>query len=290
VAAIRTAAALEVFQAAALFHDDVFDAADTRRGHPSAHRAFEARHRAAGWQGDPAAFGVSAAVLLGDLALVAAQQELTTALALTSLGAEQRTRVQEAYNQMGLEVMVGQYLDVQAANAPWGDDPTADEARSRQIVTAKAASYSVRYPLVIGALLAGQDPQPIDRVGLPLGIAFQLRDDVLGVFGDEAETGKPVGGDLVEGKRTVLAARTLALGTPQQQRTLRDGLGRPDLGPADIAAIQAAIRDSGAYASHERLINELTVEAEAALAQCQLTDPGAARLRETLARSVRRQA
>ncbi|QAY71303.1 polyprenyl synthetase family protein [Xylanimonas protaetiae] len=274
-AAVRTGAALELFQAAALLHDDVMDASDTRRGLPTAHRAFEARHAEAGWAGEPGRFGESAAILLGDLCLIAAQREIAEALA--PLPRERADAVRAAFDTMQTEVIVGQYLDVLVQAEPWGVDPAADEDRARAVIRAKSASYSVRQPLVVGALLAGADAAQvaaIDAVGLPLGEAFQLRDDLLGVFGDPEVTGKPAGDDLREGKRTVLAARTMARGDAAQRTLLTERLGDPHLSDGEVAALREAVVASGAVDGVETLIDELAKDATVRLAAADLVAPG----------------
>ncbi|GAB2474083.1 polyprenyl synthetase family protein [Xylanimonas ulmi] len=291
-AAVRTGAALELFQAAALLHDDVMDASDTRRGLPTAHRAFEARHAAAGWAGDSGRFGQSAAILLGDLCLIAAQREIAEALA--PLPPQRAAAVRAAFDAMQSEVIVGQYLDVLVQAEPWGHDPAADEGRARAVLRAKSASYSVREPLVIGALIAGADAAQVaavDAVGLPLGEAFQLRDDVLGVFGDPDVTGKPAGDDLREGKRTVLVARTMAGGDAAQRALVAQRLGDPLLTDDDVAALRDAVVDSGALASVERLIDDLAQTATSGLdAAAGLTEPGRGVLRELALAAVDRAA
>jgi len=285
-AAVRTGAALELFQAAALLHDDVMDASDTRRGLPTAHRVFEAKHAAGGWSGDPEKFGISAAILLGDLCLVAAQRELSEALA--PLSQERAETVRRAFDAMQSEVMVGQYLDVLVQAQPWGLDPAADEERARAVLRAKSASYSVRHPLVIGTLLAGATSDQvatIDAIGLPLGEAFQLRDDVLGVFGDPSVTGKPAGDDLREGKRTVLVARTLAAGDAAQRELVTARLGDRALTDDDVEALRDAVVQSGALAGLDELIDELAGTADTRLAEAELAEPGKAVLAE-LARAA----
>src|SRR5690554_1242663 len=235
---VHVGAALELFQAAALFHDDVMDASDTRRGRPTAHRAFAARHTEHGWTGDPERFGESVAILLGDLALTASETEFARAVA--PLDAEVVAAAREAFDLMRTEVTVGQYLDVLAQALPWGDDPVADEARARDVIRAKSARYSVEHPLVLGAALAGATEAQLAGVrvvGGPLGEAFQLRDDLLGVFGDPSVTGKPAGDDLREGKRTVLAARGVALASPAERAELVRGLGTRSLDDAQVARL-----------------------------------------------------
>jgi geranylgeranyl diphosphate synthase type I len=278
-AVLRVGAALELFQAAALFHDDVMDDSDTRRGHPTAHRTFAALHEQSGWTGDSRRFGEAAAILLGDLALVDSDAEFDRALAAFSPDVAAVAR--EVFDLMRAEVTVGQYLDVLAQSLPWGLSPAADEERAREVIRAKSARYSVEHPLVLGAALAGAGASAraaCATFGLPLGEAFQLRDDLLGVFGDPGATGKPAGDDLREGKRTVLVARAMAGGDDAQRAMLRTRLGVRDLSAADVAALADAIAASGAPAEVETLIAALAARAFAALAESTLDQPGAAML------------
>ncbi|GAA1739701.1 polyprenyl synthetase family protein [Isoptericola hypogeus] len=272
-AAVRAGAALELFQAAALLHDDVMDASDTRRGRPTAHRVFEHRHADAGWSGDPARFGTAAAILLGDLCLVACQREMASAV--RDLPAARAAAARELFDAMQTEVVVGQYLDVLVQAEPWGLDPASDERRARTVIRAKSARYSVERPLALGALLAGATPAAVAAVsaaGLPLGEAFQLRDDELGVFGDPEVTGKPAGDDLREGKRTVLVARTMSGATPDGRDLLARSLGDPGLDAIDVARLRDVITSSGALAAVEDLIAELTGSALDALDAADLDD------------------
>lgn len=264
--AIRVGAALELFQAAALFHDDVMDASDTRRGLPAAHRAFASLHDDWGLVGDAEQFGTSAAILLGDLALVASEQEFSGALALAPL--PRATQARTVFDLMRTEVTVGQYLDVLAQATPWGQDPDADERRARTVIRAKSARYSVEHPIVLGAALADADEEQLEacrRIGLPLGEAFQLRDDLLGVFGDPRTTGKPAGDDLREGKRTVLAARAmrraLLAGDASAVEALRSRLGVRSMSEQEVADLAATIAATGAPEDVEELISVLSAEA-----------------------------
>lgn len=276
---VQVGAALELFQAAALFHDDVMDDSDTRRGLPAAHRTFAALHEDAAWSGDARRFGESAAILLGDLALV--RSEHVFSRALDPEPAELRSRVRGVFDLMRTEVTVGQYLDVLAQALPWGQDPQADEQRAREVIRSKSARYSVEHPIVLGAALAEADDDALAAcraLGLPLGEAFQLRDDLLGVFGDPATTGKPAGDDLREGKRTVLVARAMARavasGDDGTVARLRSELGIRDLSDERVAALAAAIAGTGAPDDVERLIDELAGDAFAALDRLPLHEPG----------------
>lgn len=273
--ALRVGAALELFHAAALLHDDVMDGSDTRRGHPSAHRAFEARHRAAGWAGDPARFGESAAILLGDLALVTSEREFAAAVADLEPG--RRWAARAIFDQMRIEVTAGQYLDVLAEAVPWTADLGAAERATRAVVRAKSARYSIEHPLALGAALAGATAAELELirgVGLPLGEAFQLRDDLLGVFGDPATTGKPAGDDLREGKRTLLVVRALAAAGAAEAAVLRGSLGNADLDDAALAATRDVLVRTGAVAAVEAEITALADPALAVLAAAPLADPG----------------
>ena len=263
--AVRLGAALELYQASALVHDDVVDAAPTRRGLPAAHRRYAAQHAASGWLGDAATYGSSAAILLGDLLMSLAGAEMGAAVAPLADSA-QAAAVRDAFDAMTAEVAVGQVLDVRsevtALPSPDADPAVAGQAMldsALAVVRRKSARYSVMHPLLIGALLGGAateaPPYAALRVfGEQVGIAFQLRDDVLGVYGDPDLTGKPAGDDLREGKRTVLLAmawrRTDRAGRVLLSRVLTNQGASAGL----IAAASDLIRDCGALSEHEERI------------------------------------
>ena len=285
-AATTAAAALEVFHAAALVHDDLIDNSDTRRGRPSAHRALERAHRDAGWTGDAEAFGRSAAVLLGDL-LVAWSDDLFEE-ALAQLDAGRAARARAEYATMRRDVTMGQFLDIaeESAYASEPDDRHAD--RALRVASFKSARYSVQQPLVIGAAIAGADDaqrEALTAFGHPLGMAFQLRDDVLGVFGDSAETGKPSGDDLREGKRTVLIAYARAALPPSARRIVDELIGDPGLDDEQVASLQRTIVDSGALDRVEQLIADYAHEADRALSGARLGNAAVGELRD-LARAA----
>ena len=274
---LRVGAALELFQAAALVHDDVMDASDTRRGRPAAHRYFAGLHRSQGWSGPPDQFGNAAAIVLGDLALIASDREFAAALHHAPDAARPAYgHARAVFDAMRTEVTAGQYLDLRAQALPW-HAPDEEERRARAVVVSKSARYSVEHPLTLGASLAGAGRQALDlcrEVGLPLGEAFQLRDDLLGIFGDPSVTGKPTGDDLREGKRTVLIARALAAADDAQRDRLTGALGRRDLSDDDVAALRRLLLDTGAVAAVERLIDDLARPALAALRAADLAEPG----------------
>ncbi|MHA7281167.1 polyprenyl synthetase family protein [Arthrobacter sp. MDT2-2] len=256
--------ALEFFQAAALIHDDIIDRSDTRRGRPSVHRQFTARHSDAGWHLDPERFGVSAAILAGDLCL-AFSEELFTASCPDATAGAART----IFNRMRTEVMAGQYLDLLEEAVGPDQAPAVAEERALNILRFKSAKYSMERPLMLGGALAGADDAVLrsySAFALPLGEAFQLRDDVLGVFGDPEVTGKPAGDDLREGKRTFLIARALGSSGSKARAGINAMLGDTSLDDAGVGMLRGLIVESGALAHTERLIAVKSEEAFSALA------------------------
>nr|WP_255668806.1 polyprenyl synthetase family protein [Aeromicrobium duanguangcaii] len=242
-------AAFEWLQGSALVHDDLMDGSDTRRGRPSVHRDFEARHVAAGAVGDPEQYGARVAILLGDLMLSWADEHFRRA--------EPDSRTALLWDACKSEVVSGQFLDVLTQTRE-----TLDVASAMHVIRFKSAKYTIERPLHVGAALAGGDDTLLSRltdVALPLGEAFQLRDDVLGVFGDPADTGKPAGDDLREGKRTVLVARTADVTGDARVLSL---LGRPE----GVDELRDLIEASGALTEVERDIDRLVAQAERAIA------------------------
>ncbi|WP_168211764.1 polyprenyl synthetase family protein [Ruania zhangjianzhongii] len=258
---VRAGAGLELFQMAALVHDDIIDASTTRRGMPAAHRQLALRHGELGMDGDADRFGESGALLLGDLLLVAAQQEVERGLDVLPSPADRRGR--SILLTMMAEVTVGQYLDIYAQAAPWSEDPAVDLDRARRVIRAKSASYSVQQPLRLGAAMAGADDAGLAACaafGLPIGEAFQLRDDMLGVFGDPDLTGKPAGDDLREGKRTVLVASAMTRASTAQRAVLQQALGNAQLQPDEIDQVREILYATGADHEVEALIAERVAE------------------------------
>jgi geranylgeranyl diphosphate synthase, type I len=265
-AVVTAAASLELFQACAIVHDDVMDDSDTRRGLPAVHRRFAALHRSSGWLGDPEAFGTGAAILLGDLCLAWSDQML----AESGMAAEVLLRACRVYDEMRAELMGGQYLDLLEQARGGGS-----VERALRVARYKSAKYTIERPLHLGAALAGAPVEVLtgySGYGLPLGEAFQLRDDVLGVFGDPAETGKPAGDDLREGKRTALVAMALERATPGQAAVVRKHLGDPHLSEEGVAALREVICETGALGRVEALVEELLDDALQALAAAPVTE------------------
>jgi geranylgeranyl diphosphate synthase, type I len=282
-------AALELMHTFALVHDDVMDESDTRRGRPTAHRIFAAQHTRGRRTGDPARFGSSAAILVGDLCLVWADQLLArTPMATATLFA-----VRSCYDRMRVEAVAGQYLDVLGENQP--DAWTVEQALL--VARLKTAGYTVQRPLQFGLALAGPADPAVDdayaRYGLLVGEAFQLRDDLLGVYGDPAVTGKPAGDDLRTGKPTTLLMLARRLATPAQRAELAPnsaGAVNPADGSGGLARLAQIIADTGAPDRVEDMIRERVSAAVALLATAPIGDDGRAALSELAVRATQRPA
>lgn len=261
------AGAVELFQTAALIHDDVLDRSDTRRGMPSTHRALETRHRDESWLGDSEKFGESGAILAGDLALMASQYMLTSAIA--GLPQDIGAAVGQRFGSMASLCTAGQYLDIRLAAQPLSALALGSHtAEIFATMRAKTASYTAEGPLALGAALAGLPRTTVDAwaaIGVPLGIAFQLRDDVLGVVGSPESTGKPSGDDIREGKRTLMLALALDRTRGADHAVLSAAVGNDNAPDADIAAAVDLIIESGALAAVESEIQLYAAKAREAL-------------------------
>ncbi|MFT4044784.1 MAG: polyprenyl synthetase family protein [Gordonia sp. (in: high G+C Gram-positive bacteria)] len=281
--ALRVCAALELVQACALIHDDIIDHSDTRRGHPTVHRVFERRHADSHWSGNAADHGVAAAVLAGDLALAWADDLVHGFSPATATPAGRPldagapipalpARVGRTWAAMRTEVLAGQFLDI--VNEVSGDETVAAAYR---VMEFKTAAYTVARPLELGATLAGAPDTLIDElrsVGHDLGIAFQLQDDLLGVFGDPERTGKPSGDDLRAGKRTALLAIGLDRAhahDPALAEQLRSVIGT-DLSADELSVARGILVDVGAVHDVEQEIDALLDSAVDTLRRADIGD------------------
>ncbi|AKU17131.1 polyprenyl synthetase family protein [Luteipulveratus mongoliensis] len=274
-ALVRAAAAMEMFQAAALIHDDVMDDSDTRRGRPAVHRRMAMLHEERGWQGSADRFGAAGAILAGDLCLTWTDEMYAT----SGLPAHELARGRSTFDSMRIQLMGGQFLDVLEAALGWDGATTQERIeRARHVARVKSARYTVEQPLLIGALCAGAEDDVVAALsdyGVALGEAFQLRDDLLGVFGDPEATGKPAGDDLREGKRTVLIAYALDGLSPADTDRFEDAFGQPDLSDQDIIWLRETIVAQGAVDQVEELITDLADSAREALSRAPGLDPHA---------------
>ncbi len=286
-AIFTAAAALELLHASALVHDDVMDASDTRRGQPAVHRRFTMSHQQASWHGSADRFGGGAAILIGDL-LLAWTDEL---LRSSGLAADSIWRGLTVLDTMRTEVLAGQFLDL-AAQAR----ATTKVSDALRVVTYKSAKYTVERPLQLGVALhggqAGANRAAISAAlsgyGVPIGTAFQLRDDILGVFGDPAATGKPVIDDLREGKRTVLLAVAAERASRSQRELIDRCVGDPALTAAAAEEVRGVIVSTGALDECELMIATNVKEGLAVLEAAQITAESKAALADlAIAATVR---
>ncbi len=283
---LKLFSALELLHACALVHDDVIDDSATRRGMPTAHVHFTDLHRDQSWHGSPEQFGRSAAILLGDLSLVWADD----IVAGTELPGDGRRRVRRVWSDIRTEVLGGQYLDIVSESS--GAESIAS---AMNVNTYKTASYTVSRPLQLGAAAAADRPDVqslFGEFGTDLGVAFQLRDDVLGVFGDPAITGKPSGDDLRSGKRTVLLAEALERAgnsDPVAAALLRSSIGT-ELTDAQVGELCSVIESVGALAAVEERIDTLTRGALALLASAPINAPAKIGLTELAGLAANRSA
>lgn len=286
---IDAAVALELFHAAALIHDDIIDRSDTRRGQPSTHRSFSSLHTQHGWRSNADNFGVAAAILIGDLLQSWADEVFDSALDGLAPAAARSARTH--FNRMRTEVAAGQYLDVLEEQMGALGLESEELERATRILVYKSAKYSVEAPLLIGAAIAGasdQQEQTFADFGLPIGVAFQLRDDVLGVFGDAEVTGKPAGDDLREGKRTVLVGLTRQHLPTSAKRVFDELLGDPHLTDEQVAMLQRTMVDSGSLASVEEMIDGNVARALDAISASNFNAASVAELRALADRATRR--
>ena len=273
---VSVAAALEMFHAAALVHDDLLDQSDTRRGKPAIHKRFESLHQSSRFAGSAERFGVAGSVLVGDMMLSWSSELFGEAL-LHSPGEVIEAACRTEFSKMRFEVMAGQYLDVLEENAAPLRSKSEAVARANKVMLYKTAKYSLEAPLLIGAALGGaheSELKSLSNFGIPLGLAFQLRDDILGVFGDPQVTGKPAGDDLREGKRTVLIGLTLEALPLSVANIFEELLVSGDLDSEQIDFMRNAIVDSGALAKSEALIEQYSDRAIEALAELEISEQG----------------
>lgn len=247
-------AALELLHAFALFHDDIMDGSLTRRGSAVTHELYADEHRRAGSAGESRRYGEGIAILVGDLTFVYSDQLLANVPAAA----------QTVWHELRIELNVGQLLDLMGSAHR---ERRRDKAE--QICRYKSGKYTIERPLHLGAMIAAPHRESellplLSAYGLPLGDAFQMRDDVLGAFGETHVTGKPVGDDLREGKPTPLLARACERATPAEMEIL-DRVGRVELDDDTVRVVQEIIVSTGALQDMEDTIERLTTEALVAL-------------------------
>ncbi|MEM7480088.1 MAG: polyprenyl synthetase family protein [Acidobacteriota bacterium] len=269
-AVLPAAMSTELLHTYLLIHDDLMDHADLRRGEPTAHVVFRDHHRRRGWSGDSQEFGRSAAILAGDLAHSWAGEMFSESL-LHPATAGRAASVDRCFQAMSKEVIGGQFLELQLALRR-----QATEDELLDVLRLKSGRYSVERPIQLGALLAGADEatlEALSRYGNLVGEAFQLQDDILGLFGDAATVGKPVGSDLEEGKYTFLIHHALERLDAAGADRIRNALGRSDLPATEGVEVVASIRQSGALDVVLGMVEERLREARRVIADLEFKSP-----------------
>ncbi|WP_216452409.1 polyprenyl synthetase family protein [Arcanobacterium phocae] len=269
--------AVELYQISALIHDDIIDSADLRRGIPATHRLFQSLHARHSFKGNAELFGKHAALLLGDYLLSLAGEEF----AHQNASPQAYRTASTIFHAMTAETAFGQYMDMRAEYTELSGDITDAVNDAFLVLLHKSARYSVELPVLLGAALAGADEAELSQLSAfarPLGEAFQLRDDELGIFGNPERTGKPAGSDIQEGKRTVLLALTRSM-CAEHERAYIDACLGSCLSEQDVRKIKAIMTSSGAFYEHEQLIKQREDQAMSAL-------PTEAKILHTLATSL----
>jgi geranylgeranyl diphosphate synthase type I len=275
-AVLPLALSTELLHTYLLIHDDIMDHAELRRGQPAAHVRFRDAHRAHGWRGDARDFGASVGILLGDLAHTWAAELFASALVeVAAAGPRRAEELARVFSAMCQEVIGGQYMELLVALR----GGTADQAGAEELLSVlrlKSGRYTCERPIQLGAILAGAPAErraALSRYGGAIGEAFQLQDDLLGMFGDAETVGKPVGADLTEGKFTFLIHHALAAAPPEERRAIERALGRPDLSPSEVAYVQRILETTGARERVAEMIDERLEAAAQALADVESTGP-----------------
>lgn len=277
---LKPAGAVELLHTFALIHDDIMDRSPTRRGLPAVHTRLSAHHRHDGLRGDPDWFGIGGGILAGDMVFVWADMLFEEA----HIDHQAKARAREIFARLRIEVMAGQYLDLRLSGVA-----EADEADSLRVSLLKSGRYTVTRPLQMGAALGNPDPA-LDRTlrsfGDAIGVAFQLRDDVLGLIGDPGATGKGALEDVREGKLTLLILRARHLADPAEQKILADVLGDPRATDEDVDAVREIVTGTGALIDVEQRIARLRADAEEVIRG--VAEPVRSALRELAAEAIDR--
>jgi geranylgeranyl diphosphate synthase, type I len=269
---LELACAIELLQTYLLIQDDWMDDDSERRGGPAVHAMFTQR------SADPH-LGATLAILAADLAAGFAFEQLHRGVFAAEKAHARARDILSCFSTMNTEVVCGQQLDLLE---------NVDFARTHDL---KTGSYTVRGPLRLGALASDASEaqlSALERFANPVGVAFQLRDDLLGTFGDPSKTGKPIGHDLREGKKTMLVAEARALLGPSDWARLQSTVGSSDATPEQLLEATRLIESCGARARVEAHLASLIADAERALDSAPLAPAGVEMLRELLGMLVRR--
>jgi geranylgeranyl diphosphate synthase type II len=269
-AIMRIAAGQELIHQYLLLHDDVIDRDLVRHGGPNVAGVYYDQFKKRGVP-DAEAFhyGASFALLAGNSSFALSLEAVTS----SRFEPDKQVAAMACINQMLFEIMGGQLLDVYHA-IPTIEPPTVDQLL--QIARYKTARYSFETPLEVGALLAGANEDELDSLksfAISLGIAFQLTDDLLGLYGDEKSLGKPVTSDMTEGKQTLLMHFAHGNATPAQAKTIASIWGNRDAGRPELEIMKDLVRATGATGQVEELCEKYLAQSLSSLKKSKLSDP-----------------
>jgi geranylgeranyl diphosphate synthase type I len=253
---LKVSLAIQILQSFLLIHDDIMDEDELRRGHPTVHRTYEGFHQERGIRGDPKHYGMSMAIDLGDIGAFMGVELLASA----NLPAERKTQAIVACSRYLVRTAFGQAMDITYEHR---DNLT--EADVLRVHLYKTAHYTIVGPLGVGAILAGADRSVLDAIdnyGQPVGVAFQLWDDELGLFSDETKLGKPIGSDIREGKNTLLRVKAMELGSEAERQFLRSAYGNTRITAAEVLKVQDITRKVGALEYSQTLSRKLVDRGE----------------------------
>ncbi len=260
---IRASTALELIQSYLLIHDDIMDESDLRRGKDTVHKIYEKKHLKNGFAGRPVKFGESMAIILGDLADAYAMEILSD----SKFPAELKVKAIYKLNEIIEYTGYGQIIDIYSG--------VMDEFREEDLLLLhkyKTARYTIEGPLALGMILAGAEPDGIEKFAIPVGVAFQLQDDILGLFGNEEELGKPVTSDLAEGKKTLLIIKALESGSSEDRKIIMGALGNPAVTYEQLEKVRDVVRNTGSLDYSRNLAESLVKEAKNALMSMEVKD------------------
>jgi len=256
---LKASMAIELIQSYLLIHDDIIDQDDKRRNGPTMHCAYKKLAQKRYKKIDSDHFGISFAILAGDI-LCAFANEI-----LTNLYIREKYKVNaiRRLNHVIHQVIYGEALDILTS---YQEKLTKKDLEKVHYL--KTATYTFEGPLHIGALLAGANKKQLESLSsyaIPLGKAFQIQDDILGMFGDEKKLGKPVGSDIKEGKRTLLIIKALESSTKKQKILIENVLGKKNITPKQLSMVRKIIKDTGSLEYSQDLAKKLVKQAKSAI-------------------------
>ena len=274
---IKAAASLELVQSYFLIHDDIMDESELRRGKKTVHKIYEEEHLHGGYPGNPQRFGENAAIIAGDLANIYAFEMLSD----TKFPIERKEKAMRELERIMEYTGYGQLIDIYS-----GALNTFSENDLLLLHEYKTANYTIYGPLALGAILAGQNPSALRDFAIPIGIAFQLQDDILGLFGDEAKIGKPVTSDLGEGKKTLLIIKALERGNENQHKIIGAALGNPAVTLQQLQEVREIVKNTGSLEYSQALAAELVNKGKSTLAKLEIPSEEYRRILEDMAEYI----